>query len=128
MYVYRCAGCVGALTGSTVRRRVEKGQGLNAAVVRMDTRPSGARVVQRWDKWWRNRRQMSPPPTAANGVALSLGSSRTVAGGGGTQVKKFSVKRISNPLMFDPLNNAVPEGLYDPALGPTENHQRCERR
>jgi hypothetical protein len=40
-------------------------------------------------------------------------------------VKKFSVKRISNPLMFDPLNNAVPEGLYDPALGPTENHQRC---
>ena len=40
-------------------------------------------------------------------------------------MKKFSVKRISNPLMFDPLNNAVPEGLYDPALGPTENHQRC---
>lgn len=79
-------------------------------------------MVQRCDEWWRNRRQMSPPPTAANAVVLSI---LTYAGGGGTQVKKFSVKRISNPLMFDPLNNAVPEGLYDPALGPTENHQRC---
>lgn len=41
------------------------------------------------------------------------------------QVKQISVKRITNPLLFDPLNNAVPGGLYDPAMGPTENHQRC---
>ena len=36
------------------------------------------------------------------------------------QVKRFSVKRIVSPLIFDNLKNPVPEGLYDPAFGPVD--------
>ena len=33
------------------------------------------------------------------------------------EVKRLSVKRIQNPTTFDTLQNPVPGGLYDPALG-----------
>lgn len=41
------------------------------------------------------------------------------------EVRKISVKRITNPTLFDGLNNAVPDGLYDPALGPTDAKTTC---
>eukprot|EP00854_Cymbomonas_tetramitiformis_P018706 gene18706-22333_t len=44
---------------------------------------------------------------------------------GAAEVKRISCKRISNPLLYDPLGNPVADGLYDPALGPTENHVSC---
>jgi DNA-directed RNA polymerase I subunit RPA1 len=37
-----------------------------------------------------------------------------------SQVKRFSVKRIVSPLIFDNLKNPVVDGLYDPALGPVD--------
>lgn len=37
----------------------------------------------------------------------------------------MSVKEITSSLVFDSFNNAVPGGLYDAALGPTENHIMC---
>lgn len=40
-------------------------------------------------------------------------------------VRKISVKRITNPVLFDGLNNAVADGLYDPALGPTDSKTTC---
>jgi len=36
------------------------------------------------------------------------------------EVKRLSVKRISNPVIMDPLNNPVKDGLYDDALGPLD--------
>jgi DNA-directed RNA polymerase I subunit RPA1 len=33
--------------------------------------------------------------------------------------KKISVKQITNPVAFDNLGRANPDGLYDPALGPS---------
>ena len=41
------------------------------------------------------------------------------------EVRRISVKRITNPVLFDGLNNAVPDGLYDPALGPTDAKATC---
>ena len=41
------------------------------------------------------------------------------------EVRKISVKRITNPVLFDGLGNAVPDGLYDPALGPTDPKTTC---
>ena len=41
------------------------------------------------------------------------------------EVRKISVKRITNPVLFDGLNNAVADGLYDPALGPTDSKTTC---
>jgi hypothetical protein len=34
------------------------------------------------------------------------------------QVKKLSVKQITSPVVFDNVQNAIPGGLYDPAMGP----------
>jgi DNA-directed RNA polymerase I subunit RPA1 len=39
---------------------------------------------------------------------------------GPLQVYKISVKQITNPITYDNANNVVPDGLYDPALGPVE--------
>ena len=41
------------------------------------------------------------------------------------EVRKISVKRITNPVLFDGLNNPVSDGLYDPALGPTDGKTTC---
>jgi DNA-directed RNA polymerase I subunit RPA1 len=41
------------------------------------------------------------------------------------QIRKLSVKRITSPLVYDNLKNAVPNGLYDAAMGPMETHDRC---
>lgn len=44
-----------------------------------------------------------------------------------TQIRKLSVKRITSPLVYDNLKNAVPNGLYDAAMGPMETNDRHER-
>jgi len=36
------------------------------------------------------------------------------------QVKRLSVKRLTSPLTFDNLGNAVKDGLYDSAMGPLD--------
>jgi DNA-directed RNA polymerase I subunit RPA1 len=36
------------------------------------------------------------------------------------ELKKLSVKRITQEFVLDTVNNVVPEGLYDSALGPYE--------
>ena len=41
------------------------------------------------------------------------------------EVTRISVKKISNPVLFDALNNPVIDGLYDPALGPIDPHGSC---
>ena len=41
------------------------------------------------------------------------------------EAEKISVKKISNPVLFDALNNPVTDGLYDPALGPIDPHDSC---
>jgi DNA-directed RNA polymerase I subunit RPA1 len=38
------------------------------------------------------------------------------------EIKALSVKRIQNPLTFDTLLHPVPGGLYDPALGASDNN------
>ncbi len=41
------------------------------------------------------------------------------------QVRRQSVKAITNPATFDALSHAIAGGLYDPALGPVERGSRC---
>jgi DNA-directed RNA polymerase I subunit RPA1 len=41
------------------------------------------------------------------------------------EIRAISVKQITSPVTFDALNNALPGGLYDPALGPTQPHTKC---
>ena len=41
------------------------------------------------------------------------------------EAESISVKKISNPVLFDALNNPVTDGLYDPALGPIDPHGSC---
>jgi hypothetical protein len=38
------------------------------------------------------------------------------------QIQKLSVKKIVNPIARDNLGNALPGGLLDAAMGPTEPH------
>ena len=38
------------------------------------------------------------------------------------QIRKLSVKRVTTPVIFDNLKNAVPGGLYDPAFGPLDSY------
>ena len=33
--------------------------------------------------------------------------------------RRISIKQITNPIAFDNLGRASPDGLYDPALGPS---------
>ena len=44
------------------------------------------------------------------------------------EARRISVKRISNPVLFDALNNPVQDGLYDPALGPIDKKGSCATR
>ncbi|KAK9909518.1 hypothetical protein WJX75_003467 [Coccomyxa subellipsoidea] len=41
------------------------------------------------------------------------------------EIRKLSVKQIVSPIVFDNLRNAVPGGLYDPAMGPLEQQGQC---
>ena len=41
------------------------------------------------------------------------------------EVRRLSVKRITSPVTYDTLMNAVPDGLYDAALGPVDFNGRC---
>ena len=43
------------------------------------------------------------------------------------EVRALSVKRVTNALAFDQLKQPVPNGLYDPALGPVDKFGRCAR-
>lgn len=51
------------------------------------------------------------------GIKLSLYSPE--------EMKKLSVKKITNPETFDALLNPSLGGLYDPALGPTDKDDLC---
>lgn len=52
------------------------------------------------------------------GVKLSLYISE--------EIKKLSVKRITNPETFDSLLHPNYGGLYDPALGPADRDEICD--
>ncbi|KAL3691839.1 hypothetical protein R1sor_005490 [Riccia sorocarpa] len=41
------------------------------------------------------------------------------------EIEAISVKQITSPVLFDNLRNAVPGGLYDPALGPLDRFSNC---
>ncbi|KAG5175481.1 putative DNA-directed RNA polymerase I subunit RPA1 [Tribonema minus] len=43
----------------------------------------------------------------------------------GDEIRAISVKQITSPLTFDALNNPLPGGLYDPALGPSQQRAVC---
>ena len=38
------------------------------------------------------------------------------------EIKRLSVKAITNPVLFDNLNHPTRGGLYDPALGPLDRN------
>lgn len=40
-------------------------------------------------------------------------------------VRRISVKQITNPVLLDDLNRPNVEGLYDPALGPVYKQDMC---
>jgi DNA-directed RNA polymerase I subunit RPA1 len=43
------------------------------------------------------------------------------------QIRKLSVKQIVTPVTADPFGNALPGGLYDPAMGPQgSDSSNCE--
>ncbi|PKA56545.1 DNA-directed RNA polymerase II subunit RPB1 [Apostasia shenzhenica] len=42
------------------------------------------------------------------------------------EVRKISVKQISNPEILDAKDTPVPDGLYDPALGPMKDSDSCK--
>lgn len=44
---------------------------------------------------------------------------------GPDEIKKISVKAITNPLIFDTMDHPTTNGLYDPALGPHEKGINC---
>ena len=41
------------------------------------------------------------------------------------EVRAISVTEVDSPIMFDNLNNPLPGGLYDPAMGPIDQMGRC---
>lgn len=41
------------------------------------------------------------------------------------QIRKLSVKAITQTELYDTLNHPIKGGLYDPALGPVERNARC---
>ena len=55
-----------------------------------------------------------PEPVSREVSALAFGFYTAV------EARRLSVKRITATEVLDKLDNAVPDGLYDPALGPTD--------
>ncbi|XP_028815371.1 DNA-directed RNA polymerase I subunit RPA1 isoform X2 [Denticeps clupeoides] len=51
------------------------------------------------------------------GVSFGLYSS--------SEIRRLSVKAITNPQILDSVGNAAPSGLYDLALGPTDHKEAC---
>ncbi len=43
-----------------------------------------------------------------------------------SEIKKLSVKEISNPQSFDAIGQPTIGGLYDPALGPCDPDDSCK--
>ena len=44
------------------------------------------------------------------------------------EVRALSVKRVTNSMAFDQLKQPVPNGLYDPAMGPVDKFSKyCAR-
>ena len=43
------------------------------------------------------------------------------------ETKQLSVKKITVPYVFDNLNQPIPDGLYDKAMGPIDPFERCVR-
>ncbi|KJE89112.1 RNA polymerase I largest subunit [Capsaspora owczarzaki ATCC 30864] len=41
------------------------------------------------------------------------------------EIRRLSVKRITNPTLLDNLNHPTPGGLYDPELGPIDSDATC---
>ncbi|RZR92239.1 hypothetical protein BHM03_00020545 [Ensete ventricosum] len=41
---------------------------------------------------------------------------------GPEEIRKISVKKITKPDLLDAKNSPVPDGLYDPALGPLNDN------
>lgn len=41
------------------------------------------------------------------------------------EVRRHSVVKITNPTLLDSLDRPTPGGLYDPAMGPLDEHSRC---
>ena len=41
------------------------------------------------------------------------------------QIRKISVQQVVSPIIFDNVKNPIKGGLYDPALGPLDNKDRC---
>eukprot|EP01135_Chromosphaera_perkinsii_P010952 Nk52_evm5s2297 gene=Nk52_evmTU5s2297 len=41
------------------------------------------------------------------------------------EIRKLSVKKITNPILLDNLNHPTKGGLYDPALGPLDRDEIC---
>ncbi|KAJ8492799.1 hypothetical protein OPV22_014520 [Ensete ventricosum] len=42
------------------------------------------------------------------------------------EIRKISVKKITKPDLLDAKNSPVPDGLYDPALGPLNDNDSCK--
>ncbi|KAK1366221.1 DNA-directed RNA polymerase subunit [Heracleum sosnowskyi] len=42
------------------------------------------------------------------------------------EVRRHSVKQITNPVVRDPLSEPLPGGLYDPAMGPYDSNKICK--
>ncbi len=40
------------------------------------------------------------------------------------EIRKMSVKSITNPILFDTLDHPTTGGLYDPALGPYDKQSQ----
>jgi DNA-directed RNA polymerase I subunit RPA1 len=55
-----------------------------------------------------------PIPSEATSVSFSFLSSQ--------DVRRISVKQVSDPQLFDGLNNPTLGGLYDPAFGPLQRY------
>lgn len=55
-----------------------------------------------------------PEPVFCDVASLSFGYYTP------SQARALSVKRVTATEILDIMDNAVPDGLYDPALGPTD--------
>ncbi|XP_009394527.2 DNA-directed RNA polymerase I subunit 1-like [Musa acuminata AAA Group] len=42
------------------------------------------------------------------------------------EIRKISVKKITKPDLLDAKNSPIPDGLYDPALGPLNDNDSCK--
>ena len=60
----------------------------------------------------------SPEVTSTNVAGVSF------AFFGDEEVRRLSVCRLTSPIARDNLGAPVPGGLYDPAMGPLEMHER----